>query len=333
VNSPSPPTRLLVSVVNYRTPQLIVDCLVSLEPEVRALGNVQVVVADNGSNDGSAERIDREIARRGWGDWVRLLALPTNGGFAAGNNAVIRPALESTDPPPPDYLMLLNSDTVVHRGALGALIEFMDARPDVGIAGSRLEDPDGSEQQSCYRFRSFWSELDAGLKLGVVTRLLRRHVVALPKPQKSGPIDWVAGASMIVRRQVFRDVGLLDEGYFLYFEEEDFSLKARHAGWSCWYVPASRIVHLVGKSTGVTNRHEPARRRPRYWFDSRRRYYVKNHGRLYAWCADAAFFAGFSLWRIRRVLQRKPDRDPPYMWWDFLRYTLSPARHVRVRDA
>jgi GT2 family glycosyltransferase len=220
----------------------------------------------------------------------------------------------------------LNSDSRVSAGALGALLEFMKDHPDVGIAGSRLEDPDGTHQHSRFRFHSVWSELDSGLKLGVVSRLLRKHAVAEPLVDTAHPIDWVAGASMIVRRQVFEDIGLLDPGSFLYFEEADFCLNARRAGWSCWYVPSSRVVHLVGQSSGVTNTGETATRRPAYWFESRRRYFVKNHGRAYAFGADAAWAIGFALWRIRRIVQGKPDTDPPHMLWDFLRYNRAPSR-------
>jgi hypothetical protein len=179
-----------------------------------------------------------------------------------------------------------------------------------------------------------WSELDSGLKLGVVTRLLGDRAVAPALVETAHPIDWVAGASMIVRHAVFESIGLLDDDYFLYFEEADFCLNAQRAGWSCWYVPASRVVHLVGKSSGVTNTsaHAGTARRPRYWFESRRRYFVKNHGRTYALCADVAWVTGFALWRLRRIVQQKPDTDPPHMLWDFLRCTRGPARSATVRN-
>jgi N-acetylglucosaminyl-diphospho-decaprenol L-rhamnosyltransferase len=314
---------LLVSIVNYCTPDLIVDCLRSLEPEVRDLQGARVVVADNASGDGSAQRISQAIADNAWGDWASLLALPRNGGFSYGNNAVIQQAFDSPEIPRPDYVLLLNSDTFVRPGALAALVEFMEQHHDVGIGGSRLEDPDGTHQYSCFRFHSLWTELDSGLKLGLVSRLLRARTVAHPLSNDAQAIDWVGGACMIIRREVFEDVGLLDAGYFLYFEEVDFCLKAHRAGWSCWYVPTSRVVHLVGRSTGVTSTTGPATRRPRYWFESRRRYFVKNHGRIYALCADALWVAGFALWRLRRIVQRKPDTAPPHMLMDFLRFSFT----------
>lgn len=316
--------RLLVAIVNYRTSDLTIECLRSLEPEVRALGRTRVVVTDNASGDGSSERIQSAILENGWSDWATLLPLETNGGFSSGNNAAIAPALASKDPPPPDYVLLLNPDTWVHPGALSALVEFMDANPRVGIAGSRLEDPDGTLQHSRYRFHSMLSELESGLRLGLVTKMLKSRIVAPPLVAAAHPADWVAGASMIVRRGVFEDIGLLDAEYFLYFEEVDFCLNAQRAGWKCWYVPSSRVVHLVGRSTGFTSRAGDRMRRPRYWFESRRRYFEKNHGRLYAFGASIAWIVGFMLWRVRRIVQHKPDRDPPYMLWDFVRFSLRP---------
>jgi hypothetical protein len=308
-------TRLLVVILNYRTPGLTIDCLRSLVDEVRSLPDTRVVVADNNSGDGSVEQIGSAIASEGWGDWVSLLPLEHNGGYAFGNNAAIRVAL-STDPPP--YFLLLNPDTIVRPHALQVLVDFMDEHPHVGIAGSRLEDPDTTPQCSAFRFHTVLSELDLSLRIGVVSKLLSKWVIAPPVSEVACQTDWLAGASMIVRREVFQAVGLLDEKYFMYFEEVDFCLQAYKSGWPCWYVPESRVVHLVGQSSGVTDTKRPPKRLPQYWFDSRRRYFLKNHGWLYAAMTDAAWVVGFILWRWRRVIQRKPDKDPPKLLNDFV---------------
>jgi len=311
--------RLLVVVLNYRTAGLTVDCLSALAPQIEALPGTRVVVTDNDSGDGSFERIAAAIEQNAW-SWAEAMALPRNGGYAYGNNAAIRPALARPDPP--DFVLLLNPDTLPRAGAVQALLDFMAAHPDVGIAGSRLEYEEGTQHDSRFRFPTILSEIDTGVRLGVVTRLLARHTLPPPLGNDPHPIDWVAGASMIVRRQVFAQIGLLDEGYFLYFEETDFCLRAHRAGWPCWYAPQSRVAHLVGRSTGVTSLREPARRRPRYWFESRRRYFVKNHGRLYAWLADLAWATGFGSWRVRSKLQGKPDTSPPRLWSDFVRFSF-----------
>ncbi|MGF1512521.1 MAG: glycosyltransferase family 2 protein [Elainellaceae cyanobacterium] len=308
---------ILVVIVNYRTPKLTVDALHSLVNEVQRLPEVQVVVSDNASGDDSVEVISAAIDREGWHSWVKLMPLDKNGGFAYGNNAVIQEWLAKENPP--QYVWLLNPDTVVRPQALKILVDFMNAHPDVGIAGSRLEDLDETPQRSAFRFHTVFSELDLGLRLGVATKLLSKWVVAPPVVDYSCQVGWVAGASMLVRREVFDDIGLMDDSYFMYYEEMDFCLAASRAAWPCWYVPGSRVVHLVGQSSGVTNVKQPPKRRPQYWFDSRRRYFKKNYGKLYAELADYAWMFGYGLWSVRNVIQKKPQVDPPQFFFDFLK--------------
>jgi N-acetylglucosaminyl-diphospho-decaprenol L-rhamnosyltransferase len=311
---------VLVVIVNYKTPKLTVDCLQALANEVSALPDTKVIVVDNNSGDRSVEQITTAIKTQNWSDWITVAIAERNGGYAYGNNLAIRPALES--PAPPDYILLLNPDTVPRPAALATLVNFLERHQEVGIAGSRLEDPDGTPQISAFRFHSFLSELDGGLRLGIVSKLLSNWLVAPPVSDVATQTDWVAGASMLIRREVFESVGWLDEEYFMYYEEVDFCLQAKKAGWSCWYVPESRVVHLVGQSSGVTNTKIPPKRLPQYWFDSRRRYFLKNHGWLYAALADFLWLFGFAIWKGRRLVQRKPDNDPPYLLKDFFRNTI-----------
>ncbi len=312
---------VLIVIVNYRSADLTVDCLRSLAAEVPAVaGGCRVVVTDNASPDDSVARLTAPSRTNGWADWVTVQPLEKNGGFAYGNNAAVRPALAGADRP--DYVLLLNPDTVVRPAAVTTLVEFMDAHPAVGIAGSRLEDPDGTPQRSAFRFPSVASEIDRGVRIGGVSRLLAGRAVAPPPPAEAGPCDWVAGASMVVRRSVFETVGLMDERYFMYFEEVDFCLTAGRAGFGCWHVPASRVVHLVGAVSQVSDSRKRRGRRPAYWFESRRRFFVKNHGRAYAAAADAAYLASHALWRLRRFVQRKEDTDPPRLGRDALAHSV-----------
>jgi N-acetylglucosaminyl-diphospho-decaprenol L-rhamnosyltransferase len=316
---------LTIVIVNYRSADLVIDCLASLAPQIDETPDAQVIVTDNLSGDGSVERLRSAISKHGWSRWATLTPLPTNGGFAAGNNAAIRPLFETPGGEPPRYVLLLNPDTVVRPSGVAQLVGFMDAHPEVGIAGSQLEYPDGEQQASRFRFPTILGEVESNSRLRLVSRLFAKCAVAPPLVSHPHSIDWVAGASMIVRREVFEAIGYLDEEYFLYYEEVDFCLRARRAGWPCWYVPESRVVHLVGQSSGVTNLREPPRRRPRYWFESRRRYFVKNHGRAYAFLADVAYALSFGAWRVRRALQGKPDTDPPRMWSDFVQFSFLGA--------
>ncbi|MGY4828003.1 glycosyltransferase family 2 protein [Sphaerotilaceae bacterium SBD11-9] len=311
------PARVRVAIVNYRTGALAVGCLRSLEGEVAACPGTQVTVVDNCSGDGSADLIAQAIVENGWSDWARLLRSPVNGGFSYGNNEVVRTTLGHADAP--DYYWLLNPDTQVFPGALQALLDFMQTRPKAGIAGSSYVLGNDEPWPYTFHFPSIWSELAGGLRLGVVARLLKGKVGLRLMGTAAERVDWLPGASMLVRREVFESVGLMDEGYFLYFEETDFSLAACHAGWETWYVPSSRVKHFVGQSTGVSGHHAALHRRPQYWFDSRRRYWVKNHGRLYAAAVDLIWSLAYGTWALRNLFQRKPTAYPPHFFTDLLR--------------
>ncbi len=333
---PSPPTpraagkaSVVAVIVNYRTPDLVIDCLASLETARADCPGLAVAVADNASGDGSARQIAEVIGRNGWGEWVRLMEMPENGGFAYGNNAIIRDHIGRN--PAPDYFWLLNSDTVVRPGALPALLDFMERHPQAGMAGSRLEFPDGSPQHSAFAFHSIAGEFEGSVHTGLVTKLLGRWKVAPDISSAERQYDWLSGASMLIRTDVLKQTGLFDEGYFLYYEETDFCLRARRQGWQCWYVPSSRVVHLVGKSTSVTGQSNLTRRRAPYWFESRRRYFVKHYGRFYATLADLSLAAGTLLWMARTGLERRPSSCPDKFLHDLVRH--SAAFHRLSRES
>jgi GT2 family glycosyltransferase len=123
-------------------------------------------------------------------------------------------------------------------------------------------------------------------------------------------------------REVFEHIGLLDEDFFTYFEDVDFCLRAGRAGWPTWYVPESRIVHLVGQSSGIGRYNEKEKRRGAYWFRARRHYFLKNHGRGHAAAADAAAIAGLLLWKARCLIERRHDPDPPCFLRDLIRHSV-----------
>ena len=321
---------LLIVIVNYKSAELVLDCLRSLEDDVRSIGDCRVSLTDCLSPDDSVARLRNGIDALGFAGWVDLRPLPRNGGFAYGNNEGIRPYLSAfgadaaTSPGvDPRYVLLLNPDTYIRPGAVRRLFEHLEQHPQAGIAGSRLEFPDGSPHRSAFRFPTISSEFEGGLRLGLVSRLLSQRLVAPPVSDHAMQTDWVCGASMMVRREVFERIGLLDDGFFMYYEEVDFCLRAHQAGWSCDYVPSSRVVHLCGQSSGIVTAADASRRRrPPYWFQSRRRYFVKNHGVLYAAVADLVHATGYALWRIRRALTGKPDLDPDRFLGDFLRHSV-----------
>ena len=310
-------SNIWIAIVNYRTAELVIDCLHALSTQISDLVNVRVVVVDNNSGDGSVAELAAAVAREEWSSWANVMPLDSNGGFAFGNNASIRLALTSTKPV--DYIMLLNPDTVAQAGAINALVCFMDTHLDVGIAGSQLKNANGHLECSAHTFPSPWSELDGAARLGVLSRLLSRYVVSPPTQAMAHPCDWVSGASMIIRRQVIEDIGLMDEKYFLYFEEVDFCRRAYLSGWQCWYVPDSRVIHLEGASTGI---RATAKRRAGYWYDSRRRFFVKHYGITGLVAADVLWAIGrtwFLLFRgISLGARGQVNNDPQWLMFDLL---------------
>ena len=312
--------KVLAIIVNHRRPELVVQGLESLRTELADIGGGSRVTVTDASGDGSDDKIAAAIEERGFGSWVTLMRLSKNGGYGYANNQAIQAALASPDPP--EYFYLLNPDAYVHPGAVRELLRFMEQRPDIGLAGSQQEQPDGSINRSAFRFPSVRSELIQGSRLGVLKRLFRDAEIAPPPPEHAGPTDWLSGASLLVRRQVFETAGLFDDTFFLYYEETDLCLRARRLGYRCWYVPTSRVVHLEGQSTGVTDSRSAPTRLPRYWFESRRHYFMKNHGPWKTRVADVAWTLGYVSWRARRRLQGKADDDPPHLLSDFVRFNF-----------
>jgi len=306
--------KVWIIIVNYRTADLTIDCLRSLSTQVADLGGGRVVVIDNDSGDGSAEKLTAAIKREGWSSWADVMPLGRNGGFAFGNNAGIRAALASPDHV--DYVMFLNPDTVAREGAVKALATFLDHHPRAGIAGSLLENKDGGVECSAHRFHTPLSELEDSARLGLLNRLLHRYVVSHRPGTVAHQCDWVSGASLIVRRDVIEQVGLLDDGYFLYFEEADFCWRAKKAGWEVWYVPQSRVMHLEGAATGI---HTAVKRRASYWYDSRRRFFVKHYGIAGLVLADTLWALGRTMYLLRRLLRLGAGApDPKWLMFDLL---------------
>lgn len=301
-------------IVNYRTADLTIDCLLSLAELRRSWPALEAVVVDNASPDDSCKLLSSAIEQNGWQSWVRFVPLSTNGGFAYGNNVAFSEETGSK----PDFYWLLNPDTVVRPGALAPLVDAITRNSSIGIVGSRLEWPDGTQQHSTFRFPTALRELFSSLPLGKLSSRFSEWMIPFPPEPVSGPRDWVSGASMLMRPEVLRDVGPMDAEYFLYYEETDFCLNAFRKGWRSWFEADSRVVHLVGRSTGVTGRDHRLPRRPAYWFRSRSRYFIKNHGRLSAVLADLALAAGTILTRLGDRVRKRSSSVPQHFLTDLL---------------
>ncbi len=307
-------TRLLVVSLNYRTAEMT---LRSVRAALKAMQGLEaeLVIVDNDSGDGSFEAMRDTVAAEGLP--VRVLQSGHNGGFGAGNNVGIRAGL--SDGSAPEYVYLLNSDAFPARNALRDLLAHLDSHPEAGFVGSYIHGEDGVPHVTAFRFPSVWSEIEGALRFGPVSRMLAARRVPLGVPEATQRVDWLAGASLMMRRSVLDEIGLFDETFFLYFEETDLCLRAARAGHETHYVRSSEVAHIGSVSTGMKR----WTRIPGFWLDSRWHYFAKNHGRLYAATATLAHAVAGALWRLRVVIQRKPPADPPHFLRDMLHHDLK----------
>jgi GT2 family glycosyltransferase len=267
-----------VVIVAYRSEALLRDCLRSLR-EHAPRGPMRVHVVDNASGDGTAAMVRREFPE------VELTENGDNLGFSVANNLAIRAGSAP-------YVLVLNPDTRITAGALDALLELMERRPDVGICGPRLEQEDGTFDHASAR--SFPTPLGA---LGHFTGLGRREdspgVLAQYRSPESqaGPVDAVNGAFMLIRREGLDRVGLFDEGYWMYMEDLDLCYRFAEHGLITWYEPSVTVVHV---KAGTSGRHRNLRLTYAFHYGMYRfyrRHYAAERNPL----VNAAVYAGIAV--------------------------------------
>ncbi len=298
--------KIAAIIINYKTPVLTLDCLASLQQELVDLPGSQAFVVDNASNDGSVAIMEHEIKSRSWDDWVELVSSEQNAGFSAGNNLGIAAARRRDAF---DGYLLTNSDTIIRRGALKALAAVLARSPKIGLVGPQLEWPSGEVQASCFRAVSPVRELTAAAKTGVLSRLVRGDLPIPMDPNngaQSEAVEWISFACVLVRAEAYVGVGPMDEGFFMYYEDVDYSCRARAAGWQIAYAPEARVVHLRGGRTAEEFAQEERKRRPRFYYESRSRYLAKYYGRTGPLRANLCWTLGRGISLLRELTSRRP---------------------------
>lgn len=233
-----PDFELSVTICSWNTKDDLRACLASLRA-LRDETSFEVIVVDNNSEDGSAEMVAREFPE------FRLLAQSRNLGFTGGHNLAIAQRRGR-------HAMLLNSDTIVHPGALAELLAALEADPRAGIVGPKLLNPDGSLQYSCRRFPTPATALFRNTLLGRMfprNRFTREYLMQDWPHDRTREVDWLSGAAMVIRDRVLETVGALDPGYFMFCEDTDLCRRAWKAGWKVLYVPRAIVTHAIGRST------------------------------------------------------------------------------------
>jgi GT2 family glycosyltransferase len=253
---------LSVIIVSYNTRALLLRCLATLEPELAGIPS-EVFVVDNASKDGSPAAVHAAFPK------VRVLGQEQNLGFGAANNVALR---ESRG----ELILLLNSDAFVHPGALSAMRDCLARNPAVGVVGPRLVNEDGSLQRSCWRFPSpFRSWLESLWISGAFPHHPFLGDYRDWSHDTERVVEFVIGACIMVRREVYEKVGGFDESFFLYAEETDWQRRITDAGWKVMLCPGAVVTHLAGASGRV----ESAKVNRHFW-DGFDRYHLKYHGRM-----------------------------------------------------
>ncbi|MFQ5460680.1 MAG: glycosyltransferase family 2 protein [Anaerolineae bacterium] len=273
-------------IVSWNVADLLARCLESVLAS--AAVPLRVVVVDNASTDGSPDMVEARFPE------VDLVVNGDNVGFTRATNQGLRRlgALVAHDPQGPDTVVLLNPDTEVEGDAVATLVGYLRAHSAAGAAGPLLLWPDGAVQSSRRRFPGLLTALLESTPLewhwpgNPVARRFRMSGVALA----SGPVDWVTGAALALRTAALREVGGLDEGFFMYSEELDLCRRLKSAGWETHFVPGARVIHHEGKSS-----EQAAGRRHIEFQRSKVRYYRKYHGRGAAAVVRAGILGEFAL--------------------------------------
>lgn len=305
-----------VSIINYRTPDLTCAAAASVLDD---LGDrdARVVIVDNLSGDGSVEAIEAWLAQRGDAR-AMLVRSDENTGFSGGHNQGMAAAPEA------DFYLLLNSDALVRPGFFDLMLAAAEANPGAGLVAPRLEWDDGDPQQSCFRFASPTSELIRGANSGPISRLLGHRLVALPVDPDPALIEWASFACILLRGDMVRAIGPMDEGYFLYFEDAEYALRARRAGWDVAYVPEARAVHHRGGSGPVKAMQSEKKRLPGYYWRSRARFLAQAYGPAGPLLGNLAWSTGRLMAQTRRVLGKRVPRANEAEWRDIWTGMLRP---------
>lgn len=233
---------LSIVIVNWNTLELLRNCLQSVEEGLGGL-DAEILVVDNASSDGSAQMVRSEFPA------VRLILSDRNLGFAGGNNVALDHARGR-------HVLLLNTDTLVHRSVLPDAVAWLDEHPKVGILGPKVLNTDGSVQPSCSAFPSLRYLAMQTLGLTRVARLDTYRMTGWDRSSERR-VEVISGAAMFVRAAAMREVGLLDEAFFFYGEETDWCRRFADAGWQLVFAPIREITHFGnGSAARLSHRRD-----------------------------------------------------------------------------
>lgn len=316
---PTKPFDTSVIILNYRTPELTISCARSVLTEFANAGlKGELIIVDNASGDGSKEQI---------GVWldtqksptvpIQLISAHKNGGFSYGNNQGIRNAKAT-------LTLLLNSDTEVRPGCFSALMQAKHDNPNAAIIGAQLTSEDGARQVSRFQFISPLSEFVSAAGISIIDSLFPKAVVPIHL-QSSAEVetgryksaDWVSFAAVALDRALLPNGGLMDEGYFLYFEDTDLCQRAKKAGTDVIQAQNARVIHKRGGSGPVKANYLAGKRQPRYFYESRSRYLRLHYGgKVGLLCGNLGRYTGYTIALLSRLYKKRRIQSVASEWRD-----------------
>lgn len=321
---PIPPKTVAI-VLNFRTPDVTIDCLRTLAPEAAANPGLKVVLIDNASGDDSIPRIRAAITENGWdAPWLEFRPLEKNLGFAGGNNLVLREQIASENSP--DYLLLLNSDTLVAPGCISYCEKLMDAAPAIGAMSCMLRNRDGSVQNVCRKFPHPLRESVRAFGLPWLLPPLFRWAdledSAWDRESGSRDVDWIGGAFFFARTSALKKTGVMDEDFFFYGEDCEWCFRIWKNGWRIRFDPGAEITHLGGASSDSTR----VRNRQKEIYTWRARFLVqkKCYGALSERVVRACYISMFLLRIAFQTVTLRGKSEKAAELKDGLNILLSP---------
>ena len=310
--------QLAIIIVNYRTPSMTIDCLTSL---IKVMPNItyKIIVVDNNSGDDSVEVISQWRKEKKLTSTTSIITSEVNAGFSSGNNIGIK-SVNAV------FYLLLNSDTLVKHNAIESLIDAAKAESRAGLITPGLEGQYGDNQISCFKSISPISEFIDAAETGIISNLLSKYVVPLPLIDQISNPSWSSFACVLIKKEVFDSIGLLDEGFFMYFEDAEYCLRAKKNGWNTVNIPSARVIHLGGKSSTFNKDTDFKKRLPRFYYEARTRYFYKIYGRLGLILANILWWLGRSISKLRQTLGNTNKSSIDMMWIDIWTNCLNPLK-------
>lgn len=313
---------LAVLIVNYNTGRLAAKAVESALLSELGAETLAVHVVDNASDPEERAALAEAAEAGGWGDRVAIHYETLNHGFGRGNNLVLK-ALAAADAPP-RHVLLLNPDAALKPGALATMAAFLDESPEVAVVGAAISKPSGERVSDAFRFPGLVSTFASAAAFGPISRALERWAVPLGPDCPEREVDWVAGAAAMLRLKAVEDVGFFDPAFFLYYEEVELMRRLKLSGRQIWRLPRAEAVHVEGAATDVKSGRIQRRRKPAYWYQSWRWYFLKSHGRSYALAAIISWLAGDLINRMVSLLPGRQPNAPLYLWRDLWSYAVRP---------